>query len=233
MINRKNQKLMTIFTSIVICSFMSMMISTNLNVSNGKFELSNNYDTGLLKMATLYQDLIIDDNGAQDWEWAKISGICTGMGTVVNPYRILNGVFEYQSYPDGHCLQILNSRKYFILRNCTFRDADMLGAGLYMNNVTNGLIDDCFVVSDLYLDCTGIYMENVNNTQIRNTYIHDNGNDGIYMLDSHFNTIRYNNISANEDRGIYLTQSTFNTISNNEINDNQNADGILMDTNSD
>ncbi|MFX1243281.1 MAG: hypothetical protein ACFFA7_18705, partial [Promethearchaeota archaeon] len=125
MINRKKQKYSIIIITVLMISLLGVTLCNNFYDLNDQIKFGNGYDNKLLKMASLYEDLIIDDNGAQDWDWAKSSGICTGFGTPASPYRILDGIFEYLLNPDGHCLQIFNSRKYFILRNCTFRDADM------------------------------------------------------------------------------------------------------------
>ncbi|MHA2121167.1 MAG: right-handed parallel beta-helix repeat-containing protein, partial [Promethearchaeota archaeon] len=172
MVMKQNQKIAIIFTVLLLSSVMVLFINTNLQVSSVSPESRNYYDGGSLKTAAVLTDFLIDDTGSDNWTWAKINGYCTGLGTPGSPYLIANQIFEYSS-GGGNSLTIVNSRKYFILRNCTFRNALTSFFGLYLDNLTNGLIDNSFVYNT-----TGIFMNNVNDTEVRNSHIHDNANDG-------------------------------------------------------
>ncbi|MHA2475391.1 MAG: right-handed parallel beta-helix repeat-containing protein, partial [Promethearchaeota archaeon] len=231
MVFKQNQKLVLFFAMILVGSVMTLFINTNFQISSNNSESSKNFDGGVLKTAGILTDFLIDDTGSDNWTWAKNNGYCTGFGTPGSPYLIQNQIFE-ESIASGNSLTIIHSRKYFILRNCTFRNAADTSYGLYMENVTNGVIEDCFAVNNLWSGATGIIMIDVNNTEIIDSHIHDNTNNGVHLVESHYNIIAGNNISANLAMGIYLDESTHNTILNNDLNDNT-AMGILAVTQSD
>ena len=223
MLNKKKQNLAILLAIFLTCSIMALTIGPNFQGSNVTFD----YDTTSLNISTLYPYTVINDIlPGSTWEDAKSGGICTGSGTIGDPYIIKDDIFEYGGIGPGECLEIRNSRKYFILRNCTIINADQNSVGLYLENVTNGLIDDCIVNNDAETGCTGIRMDNVNNTEIKESYIYDNTGNGIWLTNSHFNTLRNNNISSNGINGIYLdTNCEYNIISGNTANYNGN-DGI-------
>ena len=77
---------------------------------------TNDNDTKSLKASTVYSYTLIDDTvPANNWEAAKLAGICTGSGTSGSPYTIRDDIFEYGFIGPGHCLVIQNSRKHFIM----------------------------------------------------------------------------------------------------------------------
>lgn len=233
MLNRKNQKLAFFVTIFLTSTIMALTVSTNFYTSREIIEVNGDYDNDSLRIAATFGDITIDallttntsTNG--NWTWAKDIGLCTGLGTLGNPYRIQGHTFDNALAMDD-CLRILNSREYFIIQDCTFINAGFMSAGLYLSNVTNGRIIDSFS----YDNYIGIEMEFVNNTELSGNHIYIT-TAGLTVDNSHFNTISNNNISANIDIGIYLTQSTFNTISYNLLNDNQNFPGIWIVLNSD
>ncbi|MFX0104041.1 MAG: right-handed parallel beta-helix repeat-containing protein, partial [Candidatus Hodarchaeota archaeon] len=203
MLNKKKRNLAILIALFLTCSIFVLTISSNYDIRNEDID----YNISSLNISTIYSYTVINDIlPGSTWEDAKSGGICTGSGTIGDPYLIEHDIFEYGSIGPGECLEIRNSQKYFILRNVTIRNADQNSRGLYLENVTNGLIDNCIVNNDAETGCTGIYMENVNNTEVRNSYIHDNTDNGLHLFDSHFNIISGNNISANTDVGIYLDQ---------------------------
>ena len=77
----------------------------------------------------------------------------------------------------------------------------------------------------------GIYLDNVENCNIANNNISNNGDDGISLRDSSNNVITGNNISNNRyDDGIRLEDSSNNVITGNSISDNW--DGIELEDSS-
>lgn len=62
----------------------------------------------------------------------------TGSGTVNDPWT-LNGVTINMTGLSGSCIQIRNTRDYFIIKNCTFIGGNS-GFGIILSNVTNGLL---------------------------------------------------------------------------------------------
>ena len=232
MLNRKNQKLAFFVTIFLTSTIMALTVSTNFYTSIEIIEVNGDYDNDSLRIAATFGDITIDallttntsTNG--NWTWAKDIGLCTGLGTLGNPYRIQGHTFD-NTYAMDDCLRILNSRDYFEIRDCTFISAGFMSAGIYLSNVTNGRIIDSFS----YDNYIGIEMEFVNNTELSGNHIYIT-TAGLTVDNSHFNTISNNNISANIDIGVYLTQSTYNTISYNLLNDNQNFPGIWVVLNS-
>ncbi|MFW9774022.1 MAG: NosD domain-containing protein, partial [Candidatus Thorarchaeota archaeon] len=223
---KKNKKLAILILTFFSCSILAYTFSFNNHLSN-----MSTFDKESLKTSATLTDFQINDISTNNWTWAKNMGYATGFGTSGSPFVIEDQIFEY-SIGIGNCLEIINSRKYFILRNCTFRNADMSSYGLYLNNVTNGLIVDCSVSVNAWPGDTGIYMNDVNDTEIRDSDVIGNTDHGIFHTNSHYNTFSGNNISANTAMGIYGVTSTHNTISNNHFYDN-GIIGILLVTGSD
>jgi parallel beta-helix repeat protein len=233
MYNRKKQKNSVLLTAFIVCSILGVSIGFSPNFSNITFKNEENYDIFLPEMATTFVDIEIDalattnSTNYGNWTWAKDIGICTGLGTPANPYVIQDHVFDNGAMFDD-CLRILNSREFFVIRRCTFRNSDSLEAGLYLNNVTNGEI-----INSIAYNCLrGIELSFVNDTEIIANHVFEN-NEGLRLSNSHHNILSNNNASANLNHGIFLTQSSFNTISNNRANENENANGISLNSNSD
>ena len=222
--NKKNQKFAIFSTIFLLCLITAITVGNNFHNSN---EPLSDYSRTLLKTSATFNDIEIDaldttnTSTSGNWTWAITNGICSGSGTLGSPYVIANHIFEY-SVGSGDCLTILNSRNYFIIRECTFRNSGATQAGLLLSNTTNGEVTDCFS----YNNYRGIELVSVNNTELNGNHIY-NTSTGIFSSVSHFNTISNNNVSANTAMGIYLIQSNFNTISNNLVNDNQY--GIYLD----
>jgi parallel beta-helix repeat protein len=123
----------------------------------------------------------------------------SGDGSPGNPYVIEGLVFDLAG-GNGHCLSINNTQVSFIIRTCNFTGANLttshgdfceiqyIGAGIYLENVTNGVL--------------------VNNTC--NNNIH-----GIYLCYSNFNTVANNTCTSNTEHDINLHESDSNTVANN------------------
>ncbi|MFX0020690.1 MAG: right-handed parallel beta-helix repeat-containing protein [Candidatus Hermodarchaeota archaeon] len=233
MYNRKNQKNTTLLTIILICSILGFSVGFNLQLLTGTVKSEDNFDILLPKMAATFVNIEIDalattnTTNSGNWTWAKDIGICTGLGTPSSPYLIQDHIFDNGAMFDD-CLRILNSREYFVIRTCTFRNSDSLEAGLYLNNITNGDVINC----NAYNCLRGIELSFVNDTELSGNHMYQN-NEGLRLSNSHHNIISNNNASDNSNHGIFLTQSTFNTISNNLANQNENINGISLNSNSD
>ncbi|MHA1933086.1 MAG: hypothetical protein ACW96X_11120, partial [Promethearchaeota archaeon] len=111
----KNKQKYTILLMVFLtCSILGLSLGGSLNLSTTYHETKNEIDFKTLKTSSILTDFQINDIGTSNWTWAKLSGYCTGSGTSGDPYLIENQIFEYSIGP-GNCLEILNSRKYFIL----------------------------------------------------------------------------------------------------------------------
>ncbi len=207
-------------------TFIFILFTTSLFTAfymySAKYEENDIYND--LSISATYNDIIIDDlpGSTRDWEWAENQPWLTyGSGKKNDPYFIENHIFEY-STGAGYCLTISNSRKYFIIRKCIFRNSDTLDVGLYLMDTTNGQILNC----EIYNNNIGLLLETCQNILIQNSSITNNNYYGINLDDSTLNLITENNISQNTLRGISMVQSNDNNISKNLIKENDWDTGI-------
>jgi len=248
---------------ILIALFIFISISTSsgkfLFHTNEKLELDDENDLEDLETSVIYNDITINDlpGSPNNWNWAKSQPWCTqGSGSQGDPYIIEDATFNYISGV-GTCLSISNSRKFFILRNCTIKDSHPSYSGLYLENVTNGQI----IQNDIHDNRYGITLGSTNDTIIIENNITSNGIMGISLWQSYHNDFVRNNVSENgyigisiqgsynliseniinynfgvgsEDAGIYLGNGStqYNVIVNNTLNGNE-EDGIRIDISSD
>ncbi|MFX1447936.1 MAG: hypothetical protein ACFFCG_07345, partial [Promethearchaeota archaeon] len=88
----------------------------------------------------------IDDAGTNNWTWAEGEAwFGGGNGTQANPYIIENVTIDVNNNFE-YCISIQNSNKHLIINNCTVSKANI----------------------------TGIFLENVNNSQIINNKVLNN-----------------------------------------------------------
>ena len=169
----------------------------------------NNSELHELRSSGVSYDIEINDlpGSLTNWSWATTQPwFGGGSGTELAPYIIEDETFMYSSGA-GECLRIFNSRKYFIVRNCTIVNSHPALAGLHLNNVTNGQIFD----NDIVFNGYGIVYIDVNNTLISN-----------------------NDISIYSDYGVWLLEDCDNNIINgNTVNGNGGDYGVVLDTDND
>ena len=149
-----------------------------------------------IKSSGVYYDIAIDDlpSSSNNWAWAKTQPwFGGGSGTSGDPYIIENHIFEY-SAGSGFCFSIINSKKYFIINNCTFRNSNSGNVGLLLTNVTNGQIFNSSIYNSLG---DGIWIEDTNGILISNNEIYDNTYSGIYITGTSENNIITGNIFDN------------------------------------
>ncbi len=193
-------------------------------IINFNFNFSSNYKPIIENPKTSgpYYGIVIDDtipvNGPNigNWTWAITQPWCTkGNGTESDPYVIEDATFLPPLL--GDCLTIQNSRKHFIIENCTFKDIPVASfAGLKLNNVTNGQVVDNLA----YNNYLGIYLYESNDNIIMGNTATNNGDTGIYLYNCDDNTISANNASLN-NYGITLNSyCSRNTLSENTANNN-------------
>ncbi len=188
--------------------------------------LNNNF---LWNVLDKYTDPIhIDDLGSGDFNWSEAKSLlawCSGSGDSANPYFfeniIINGQFS------SNCIEIENSNKFFIIRNCTTLNSSFGGwsAGIKLLNTNNGKLinNNCSKNGDI-----GILIENSHNNTISENLLSNNDQGGVLARWSNNNTFIENTIYNNSGRGFYLeTNCINNTISGNIIYNNT-SDGILL-----
>ncbi|MFW9876331.1 MAG: right-handed parallel beta-helix repeat-containing protein, partial [Candidatus Thorarchaeota archaeon] len=231
MIRKKIQKCAVIFGIFLTFSILAFTFNNGIPTFTDNFELRDEGDN--LQISATYIDIeinalaTINTTKSGNWTWAKDNGYCTGFGTPEDPYVIQGHIFDNGGAFDD-CLRILNSRVNFIIKDCIFRNSDNMDSGLYLYNVTNGVISNNF----MYTCLRGIELIFVNNTEINGNHIYGN-TEGLRMSNSHHNMISNNNVSINVNHGMYFLQSTFNTISNNFANEIESLNGITLTSSSD
>ncbi|MFX0101391.1 MAG: NosD domain-containing protein [Candidatus Hodarchaeota archaeon] len=130
----------------------------------------------------------------------------TGNGTEINPYIIEN--FEINGSGAGTCIEIRNTDKYLVIKNCTIENSGTgsLDSGIYLSNCTNVVIRN-----NTINNCrNGIYLySGTQNCTIEKNILFDHV-DGLKIEDSINNKIFRNVIENNSQYGIYLTGTSNN-----------------------
>ena len=172
-----------------------------------------------MKISKISGTIIID--GISGWVSAKTAGICTGYGTLSDPYVIEDLVINSES--SGTCLQIRHSNVYFRVENCTLYNSGegFKVSGIKLQSVSNGILNN----NKLHENNYGIIVNYGYNINITGNTVKDNVVDGIYLQFSDCNNVS-NNIVSNNIYGIHLDRSDNNTIKYNYIINNEV--GILL-----
>ena len=159
----------------------------------------------------------IDDDGdfaAQDWP---------GEGSEGNPYRIENLLIDLEG-ASGSCISINDTTAYFTIKNCTLTGASTdEGAGIYLNNVDNGRIEDCDIDYSYY----GIYMEDVDSVIVENVDILQ-CETGAGLVGSSHVVVTDSYIGLN-DEGVHILNCEECEVSENSITLND-LDGVLVES---
>ena len=179
---------------------------TNHLTSAGFWDLTGN---------PIYIDDLATGVGAHNWTWAETQPWCSGSGSWADPFIIENVTIDGQGI--DNCIEIKNSDKYFIIRNCSLYNSSstLNHAGIRLNNGNNSKIinNNC---SDNKTSGIQLYYSD-NNTLSGN--IANNNYGGIFLSFSNNNTLS-GNTANNNYVGIYLDYSNSNTLSRNNINNN-------------
>jgi len=158
--------------------------------------------------------LIFIDNKDPAFNWNKTANDnpwCSGLGTKEEPYSLENITIDAQNF--DNCISIINSQVYFIINNCTLLNSDIWAAGIWMDNVTNGII----VNNNCSNNYDGIFLNECNNTKVIENIVSNNYRRGIFLYECNLTKIIENNVS-NTDRGIALEHlCNNNTISINTL----------------
>jgi len=171
--------------------------------------------------------IVIDGDGATDWNWAKGQGWCTGSGNYSDPYYINNTDFNGDMV--GSALTIQDTSAYFIIENCYFHmsgdDVIDSDSGLKLWNANNGtLINNRF----MYNDGWGIFMYICNNFTLEENTIKYNDWSGLRMWYNWNIKVSKNTIGRNVFSGIIVDDAINNTYIENTITYNE-QDGMNID----
>ena len=152
-----------------------------------------------------------------------------GLGTSDSPHIIENGTIDAINSPIDAGILIKDSTDYFIIRNCTIRNANSDYGGICLYNTTHGRIENSTWISN---NKFGIYIYNSSSNTIFDNKINGNENSGIYLLaKSYNNTIINNTLSNNNNYGVLLFSCDNNTIRGNTFEYNGWSGILISDSN--
>ncbi len=183
------------------------------------------YEDGFNKSA-----IIIDDQAANNWVWARTRIWCSGSGTAGDPYFIKDLIINGKFSTSG--IDIQNSSAYFVLQNVTVQNVSTAGlrGGIYLWNATNGIINASKIQNNL--DFGIILRHSANTTLILSNTITNNSVGGIYVDGHCYNsTLQNNTIRDNLGCGILLANDAGNHTIRDNLIFNSTLSGILLSTN--
>ncbi len=216
---KKKNKITALIVSLMLLSIFSIKFN-NLTTEGNKV------DNNKLKISALTPPIFIDDTTpGSDWAWATgESWFGGGSGTSDDPYLLEDLIIDGFSVSD--CITIHNSKRHFIIRNCTVYNGD--GAeqsGIVLNNVTNGkIIKNNVTMNDWF----GIYFWESKNNIISDNSVSLHQNPGIIGYYSNTTTISNNKV-FNNGWGIYLDNCLNNDIIDNVVHDITTGYGIDLE----
>ncbi|MFX1484549.1 MAG: nitrous oxide reductase family maturation protein NosD, partial [Promethearchaeota archaeon] len=173
-----------------------------------------------------------------------------GNGTQSNPYLIENLLIDLGGI-SGNCISISNTRAYFIIQNCGLTGASVnTYSGIYLDNVTNGLLAD----NNCWHNDYGIKIEDSSNSTLSNNTCYNNNWYGIWLLRSGYigvfgnvcygtaygsgisvelsgteNEIFNNTCFGNNLAGIHISSANSNKVINNTCMDNHYS-GVFIES---
>jgi parallel beta-helix repeat protein len=209
---KKISILVLLFFLTVFMSSINLEYKDNLGDSNNDF---NN-----LRSSAYYNPdpFYIDDSetgvGAHNWTWAVGQAWCSGSGTWGDPYIIEDVVINTTT--PGTRIEIRNSIKPFIIKNCTLYNGGMNNV-IKFEYVSNGTIYNSTI--DGSVNQYGIYIDHGFNNTISNNTIRNN-NNGMRLYATDNNTVSKNYFKDQSSYAIsgYYTGSDYSD--NNTISDN-------------
>ena len=169
---------------------------------------------------TTHDPIIIEGND----DFTSANGVSnpSAAGTADDPYIIKEwGIVADEEYP----ISISNTDAHFKIVDCTFSSTTGMTVGIILQNVSGGIITNCFITEHM----VGIYLISSSNNQIKNCIISDNSLSfygetfgfGLMIQDSSNNNITYCNISNNPS-GVVISDSSNNHIHHNNFISNDN-----------
>ena len=221
----RNKSIKLIITFLVLL-FLISIFSYSPTATSKTEVFQTNIKEDTLKSSKFWNltgSLILIDDSIWNKNWAYTAwhyDWCSGSGSWTDPYVIENVTINGQYL--SSCIDIRNSDKYFIIRNCTLYNSRNFPC-IYFLYTNNGKIIDnnC---SDNNGD--GIYLRDSNNNTLSGNTLINNRGDGINLVFSNTNTLSGNTFDNNRYGGIYLSMSdNIKLLDNIAIN---NSGGIIL-----
>lgn len=222
---KKKLVVILVLTLYITFSDIQGLISFQYTYSEKSLGKQQNVDTKstILKSSDFTPGPILIDDANPNLNWSKTAtnnAWLSGNGSKENPYIIESVTIDRSGSP-GNCIEVRNSEAYFIIRGSTlskswYRTSPyVIYAGIKLNNVKNGKIEDCVISND---NGYGIFLTNSQNNTVYKSTANNNKYYGLYIAAS-LNNISDNTVQNNRDDGIVVAGS-YNLISNNTVSNN-------------
>jgi parallel beta-helix repeat protein len=236
----KSEKFLNILIFPILIVFLCLFLKSDFGNNLNTHDLST-YSEYRINTSAPHLPILITNNTELDTFPDK-----TGLGTEVSPYIIED--MEITGSSTQSCIEIRNTDKYLVIKNCTLHGALGTNGGIRLEKCSNVNLTGNYIFSS---DC-GIILDSSNTTtiiknnalvsviginslfSINNTIIENNitsDGSGIAMVYSDNNTWIKNNIMTDlGGRGIYMVESYNNMLSGN--NASGGTCGIYLSTSS-
>ena len=191
-INPRNRILILISLGLFVGSLLIVDSAPKFN----KKEIDSN---AFLRTSQISGKIYIDNN----WTDTKNAGLCTGSGTLTDPYVIEDLVIDANN--TGSCILITNSNVYFKIENCTLINSgtEIVDSGISLINVEYAEISNNTILNN-YM---GVSLYNSHNNIIHSNFLDDNSIDIRFSHSN--NTLVYLNDCVSPDLNLFFYNSTF------------------------
>ena len=164
-----------------------------------KFNKKEIDSNAFLRTSQISGKIYIDNN----WTDTKNAGLCTGSGTLTDPYVIEDLVIDANN--TGSCILIKNSNVYFKIENCTLinSETELVDSGILLINVDNAEISDNTILNNY----RGVSLNYSHNNSIHSNFLDDNSVDIRFMHSN--NTLAYLNDCMSSALNLFFYNSTF------------------------
>jgi len=138
-----------------------------------------------------------------------------GNGSASNPYQIS----RYLINTTDNCIVIANTTAYFIIQDCLLTSVFYRGTGIYLTNVTNGVVKNTTIT----YKCRSIWLIAAQNNTLVDNSIVDNDHS-LVISSSSYNEIVNNTFSGSKSWvGVSIGSSSYNTFVNNTFAEESKA----------
>jgi parallel beta-helix repeat protein len=136
-----------------------------------------------------------------------------GNGSEVSPYLIKDLLIN-NGWFDTPCIRIVSTSVFFVIENCELTSFnDRTGTGIYMEKVSNGVVNDCYI----HYVATGISVQKSEDSVFSNN-IFSKLETAIYLTQSIWMSVSRNDIK-DSGYGIHISKMDFSEISNNTVDE--------------
>jgi len=163
----------------------------------------------------------ISINGDADFVAQAASEVWSGNGTEGDPYIIED--YEITPYLHGKAIEIKSTTVNFIIRDSRITSGGKGYSGIYLFNVSNGIIENCIIENN----DNGLILSSSNHNVIIDNEFSSN-RCGLLLFYSNQNIISKNEISLNNLDGFHISESSRNDITGNNISDNNRGIRISL-----